>query len=95
LYFPVIEYFYTKLSLMRILLILLFSLLFNPFAQAQNAYEIKASIKPFNKGYLFLAYHFGSKQYLIDSAKINANGQAIFTGAKKLQGGVYMIVFPE
>jgi thiol-disulfide isomerase/thioredoxin len=80
---------------MRILSILLFSLLFNPFAQAQNAYEIKANIKPFNKGYLFLAYHFGSKQYLIDSANIDANGQAIFSGAKKLQGGVYMIVFPE
>jgi len=80
---------------MRILPVLLFSLVFHQFVQAQNAYEIKANIKPFNKGYLFLAYHFGSKQYLIDSAKLDANGQATFSGAKKLQGGVYMIVFPE
>ena len=60
-----------------------------------NGFSIKANIKPFNKGYLYLAYHFGSKQYLIDSAKINPTGLAEFTGPKKLQGGVYMIVFPE
>lgn len=62
---------------------------------AQNAYEIKANIKPFNKGHLYLAYHFGNKQYLIDSAKIEPSGDAVFTGTKKLQGGVYLIVFPE
>lgn len=64
-------------------------------AVAQNVYEIKANIKPFNKGHLYLAYHFGSKQYLIDSAKIEPSGDAVFTGSKKLQGGVYLIVFPE
>lgn len=62
---------------------------------AQSVYEIKANIKPFNKGYFYLAYHFGSKQYLIDSAKIESTGDAVFTGTKKLQGGVYLIVFPE
>ena len=60
-----------------------------------QGFSIKANIKPFNKGYLYLAYHFGSKQYLIDSAKINPTGLAEFSGPKKLQGGVYMIVFPE
>ena len=64
-------------------------------AKKSNGFSIKANIKPFNKGYLYLAYHFGSKQYLIDSAKINPAGFAEFTGPKKLQGGVYMIVFPE
>jgi len=58
-------------------------------------YSIKATIKPFKSGYLFLAYHFGAKQFLIDSSKINSEGQAIFTGKTKLLGGVYMIVFPE
>jgi thiol-disulfide isomerase/thioredoxin len=58
-------------------------------------YSIKATIKPFKSGYLFLAYHFGTKQFLIDSSKINSEGQAIFTGKTKLLGGVYMIVFPE
>ena len=60
-----------------------------------NAYAIDAQIKPFKQGFLFLAYHFGSKQFLLDSARIGANGHAVFTGNKKLLGGVYMIVFPE
>lgn len=60
-----------------------------------DGFSIKANIKPFTKGYLYLAYHFGSKQYLIDSAQINPTGLAEFKGPKKLQGGVYMIVFPE
>ena len=64
-------------------------------ASSQSAYEIKANIKPFNKGYFYLAYHFGNKQYLIDSAKIEPSGDAVFTGTKKLQGGVYLVVFPE
>lgn len=61
----------------------------------QPAYEIRATINPYKDGYLFLAYHFGNKQYLIDSAKINPSGEAVFSGDKKLQGGIYMIVFPQ
>jgi len=63
--------------------------------QSQNAYEITANIKPYTNGHLYLAYHFGNKQYLLDSAKIGENGNAVFTGTKNLQGGVYMIVYPE
>jgi len=80
---------------MRILagcLLIIFSAL---HVQAQNAYEITANIKPFTKGNLYLGYHFGNKQYLLDSAKINENGDAVFSGPKKLQGGVYMIIYPE
>lgn len=80
---------------MRILSMITILLHCCTLAVAQQAYEIKANIKPFNKGHLYLAYHFGSKQYLIDSAKIEPSGEAVFTGSKKLQGGVYLIVFPE
>jgi peroxiredoxin len=62
---------------------------------AQPAYEIKANIKPFRQGHLYLAHHFGSKQYLVDSALINSKGDAVFSGNEKLKGGVYMIAFPE
>lgn len=58
------------------------------------AYSIDAQIKPFKQGFLFLAYHFGNKQFLLDSAKIGPDGHAVFSGTKKLMGGVYMIVFP-
>ena len=65
-------------------------------AAAQTpAYEIKANIKPFKQGYLFLAHHYGKKQYLVDSARIDEQGNAVFTGTEKLMGGVYMIAYPE
>jgi thiol-disulfide isomerase/thioredoxin len=80
---------------MRVFLFLMMVFLLGSGAVAQQSYEIKARIHPYKDGYLFLAYHFGSKQYLIDSAKIGAGGEAVFSGEKKLQGGIYMIVFPQ
>jgi hypothetical protein len=63
--------------------------------KAQNAYQIKVTLKPFTKGYLYLGHHFGKKQYLIDSAKLNAKSEAIFSGKEKLPGGVYLVVYPQ
>jgi thiol-disulfide isomerase/thioredoxin len=79
---------------MRSSLLLVFGIMMTLMASSQNAYEIKANIKPFNKGFYYLAYHFGNKQYLIDSAKVSPTGDAVFSGPQKLQGGIYMIVFP-
>lgn len=81
--------------MMRILAGCLLFIFASLHSQAQNAYEITANIKPFTKGSLYLGYHFGNKQYLLDSAKINESGDAVFTGPKKLQGGIYMIIYPE
>jgi hypothetical protein len=79
----------------RIILIPVLSLLLLSAFSQSTGFAIKANIKPFKSGYLYLAYHFGSKQYLIDSAAIDAAGNALFKGDKKLQGGVYMIVYPQ
>jgi len=79
----------------RITLIPILSLLLLSAFSQSTGFAIKANIKPFKSGYLYLAYHFGSKQYLIDSAAIDAAGNALFQGDKKLQGGVYMIVYPQ
>lgn len=62
---------------------------------AQNGYEIKVTLKPFTNGYLYLGHHFGSKQYIIDSAAINNKGEVVFSGKEKLFGGVYMVIYPR
>ena len=62
---------------------------------AQNGYQIKVTLKPFTSGYLYLGHHFGSKQYIIDSAAINSNSEVTFSGKEKLFGGVYMVIFPK
>jgi thiol-disulfide isomerase/thioredoxin len=64
-------------------------------AGAQTGYRIKATIRPFKSGNLYLAYHYGTKQFLLDSATLNSQSEAVFTGKDKLPGGVYMIVFPQ
>jgi hypothetical protein len=58
------------------------------------AYRIRATVTPFKSGYLYLAHHYGSKQYLVDSARIGTNSEAVFSGKERLFGGIYMIVFP-
>lgn len=90
------EYFCFMINRIRLLIALMGFLCMFSFAPiAQEAYQISVNIKPFNKGYLYLAHHYGNKQFLIDSARIEANGDALFTGKEKLMGGVYMIAYPE
>lgn len=61
---------------------------------AQTGYQIKVTLKPFTKGYLYLGHHFGSKQYIVDSVALNDKSEVIFSGKEKLFGGVYMVIFP-
>lgn len=79
----------------RTVLLPLLTLLLNTGNAQTSGFTIRANIKPFTSGHFYLAYHFGSKQYLIDSAAIDPAGNATFKGDKKLQGGVYMIVYPQ
>lgn len=83
-----------RISMKTRILIFLF-LLAGISGFTQNGYQIKVKLKPFNSGYLYLGHHFGNKQYIIDSAAINANNEAIFSGKEKLFGGVYMVIFPQ
>ncbi|MBX3240517.1 MAG: DUF5106 domain-containing protein [Chitinophagaceae bacterium] len=64
-------------------------------ASAQEGYEIKVTLKPYTKGFLYLGHHFGAKQYIIDSAVVNAQSEAVFAGKDKLMGGVYMVIYPQ
>jgi Domain of unknown function (DUF5106)/Thioredoxin-like len=79
------------------LLILLSSFWLTAHAQsaAPKGHEIKVTLKPFTSGYIFLGHHFGSKQYLVDSAKLNARSEVVFSGKDKLIGGVYMLIYPR
>ena len=80
---------------MKQTIITLCILFYSTLTWAQTGYNIKVTIKPFRTGWLFLGYHFGKKQYLLDSSRINSQGQATFQGKEKLFGGVYLIVYPR
>jgi hypothetical protein len=70
------------------------ALLLTTLAFSQTGYEIKVTLKPFKNEYIYLGHYSGKQYPIVDSAKLNANSEAVFKGAKKLGGGIYLVVFP-
>jgi hypothetical protein len=65
------------------------------FATAQAGYEIKITLKPYKNQYVYLGYYYGKMKALADSALLNDNSSATFSGKQKLPGGIYFIVSPR
>jgi len=62
---------------------------------AQEGYEIKVTFKPFKKQYIYLGHYFGKSYPIIDSAMLNDKSEAVFKGSKKLNGGIYLVGYPN
>jgi thiol-disulfide isomerase/thioredoxin len=75
--------------------ILLLSLLpaFSGFAQ--TGYAIKITFKPFKNQYIYLGHYFGKTYPIIDSVQLNDKSEAVFKGVKPLQGGIYLVGYPN
>jgi len=82
-----------KISLLAFLtFIILKSFAFLP---ADEGYNIKVKIKGLQDTVCYLGYYYADKQYVVDTAKIDANGSGAFTGTKKLDGGLYFLYTPK
>jgi thiol-disulfide isomerase/thioredoxin len=64
------------------------------FRTLAGGYEIKVTVKGLSDSTCQLAYYFGDKQYIKDSAKADTKGNLIFKGPEDLPGGIYMVVLP-
>ncbi len=64
-------------------------------AQGKEGYEIKVKINNLKDDTMYLAYHFGDKQYMKDTMKLDSKGMGVFKGDEKLPGGFYLIVYPN
>jgi len=64
------------------------------YGQLKNAYEISISIRGLQDSSIYLAYHFGEKQYIKDTIRLSRSGTAILSGQELLPQGIYMIVLP-
>ena len=62
---------------------------------AQNAYEIKVTLKPFKNQYIYLGHYYGKQLPIIDSVLLNDKSEGIFKGIKKLGGGIYLVGYPD
>lgn len=60
-----------------------------------KAYNITVKIQGLKDTVCYLAYHYGDKQYLKDTAAVNSKGVMVFDGKEELPGGIYMVVLPS
>jgi len=74
---------------------ILFVLFFSVRLNAQNAYEITVTFKPYKDQYIYLGHYFGKSYPIIDSVKVDQNSRGVFKGKQPLQGGVYLIGYPN
>lgn len=59
-----------------------------------KGYEIKIKVKGFQQKEAYLAYYFGDKQYIKDTAQVT-NGEFVFSDPEtRLPGGIYLVVLP-
>ena len=65
---------------------------FNLFSQG---YKIEIQIKQLADSNVYLGYHYGNEQFVIDTAHLSKLGKGVFEGKKELPQGVYMVVLPN
>lgn len=64
------------------------------WAQDANGYRIVVDIDGLNQPYVILAYHYGDKPYIQDTAYVQPSGDYVFEGKEALPGGMYLVVMP-
>ncbi|MBC7947526.1 MAG: DUF5106 domain-containing protein [Chitinophagaceae bacterium] len=69
-------------------------ILWTSLAFAQSGYEIKVTLKPFKNEFIYLGHYSGKQFPIVDSVKLNEKSEGVFKGAKKLGGGIYLVVYP-
>lgn len=60
-----------------------------------DGHDIEVKINGLKNQEIYLAYHFGDKQYMKDTATLNDKGVARFKGDEPLPCGVYLVVLPN
>jgi thiol-disulfide isomerase/thioredoxin len=66
------------------------------FTISVNAqYSIKVKVHGVSDTTMMLGHHFGTKKYVVDTARIDNKGWAHFTGDKDLDRGIYIIILPS
>jgi len=75
-------------------LIILFLITAIADCQLKYNHEISVTVTGLRDSSVYLAYHFGDKQYITDTAKLDNRGYGVFSGPETLPQGIYMIVLP-
>lgn len=61
----------------------------------QNGYDISIQFEKLKSVECYLGHHFGDKQFIIDTASIDVNGNVNFKSEKNIIGGLYLVILPS
>jgi thiol-disulfide isomerase/thioredoxin len=64
-------------------------------AQTKPGYAIQFQVTGLSDTTAYLAYYYGDKTYLRDTARVNHTGHFVFDGKEKLPQGVYMLILDK
>ena len=81
----------------RILTSLLFIFLYTSpvMASSKAGYSINVKVAGIKDTVCYLGNYYGDKQYLKDSARVDASGRFTFKGEETLDGGIYLVILPD
>ncbi len=60
-----------------------------------GGYEIKVHINGLKDTVCYLGNHYGDKQYIRDTSRLDKDGWCLFHGKDSLPGGIYLVVMPN
>ncbi|MBP6455214.1 MAG: redoxin domain-containing protein [Chitinophagaceae bacterium] len=65
--------------------------------QAKDGYKIKVKFTDVKDSFVYLCHYYGKAQtvYKDDSAHLSSKGEVTFQSNKKIEGGIYMILFAD
>jgi thiol-disulfide isomerase/thioredoxin len=61
----------------------------------KKGYKIEVTINGLKQKDLYLGFHYGRKQFLQDTIRLDKNGHGVFQGDKKLDQGIYLVITPS
>jgi thiol-disulfide isomerase/thioredoxin len=64
-------------------------------SQEKEGYNIEVKLNGIQNSDLYLGFHYGNKQFIKDTVRLDENGHGVFSGAKTLQQGIYLIITPS
>jgi thiol-disulfide isomerase/thioredoxin len=76
-------------------LLFLFLGLSSIVSYGSTGYDIKIRIVGLRDTVCYLGNHYGDKQYIRDTVRVDNNGWAEFKGKEELPGGIYLVVMPN
>ncbi len=74
---------------------LILYLIFSSSVAIADGYKIKIKVKGVSDTVVYLGRHYGDKKYALDTITLDKNGVGTFIGDKKLESGIYLVLFPS